>query len=994
MSHSTKPVSKVSGTNTPLTKVDSYIIAQQDDSTRPAIYASGDLYTFYTTTRESGGDFNFFDFFNPPNNGPLPHYHPFEAEVWNVIDGEFQYSIGNNAEYQIIVPEGTTVFSPRRRIHQYFNLDSTATMSGVTEGARTLSMTTPGALDLFFDAASERVVDINEPIPPANFDDPDVLNQAFINLTKFHARTDAGAVLLIQLEEEFVPPDDGLDYLVVLPEDATEEKAQEARALAEVDGIKVWTTGTHEGIDKRPTFTGDFDVEYTSLASFEETGGEFSHNEFSLEPTSTETLNTFVEATLTSNQVASSPVSDASGVANFSLNEQGGIDYRVTISGLDFGEFISDSYRYIYDAAPGFSDFTVNPITIINDAGEQVTYDGYFTTATVNAATEELVYANGVYRVLDGSLGDPNALIEVLRDDYYNQVGIADGAFIWEFFDSPRPIDNAITQEVAEFPDYIKAGLSQDISLEDQLVKLPFGETVEQHDWIVIPSKEFAFDVFRDTQGNPAVIVGEGWSVEQTLQAGTFQTPENTLDDITTININLGEKGSTGSNVFNILDLENQDETGLVFSVNDDGSITVGGTWDSDEKEIPSELTDFLENGGIPGQESEFYVQVDTKGNPDGEIRGQIPIKTNDFPEQITSENHEIFYVKEGQLSFKINDEVQLAEEDTYVYVAPGNEYSFANFGTETVESLAVTVTPEELHHEDDEHHHDHHDEPLPSPLKAQEAQLPKDIEVLGDNEPNIFNPDPSSEEGSSSRRIYGGGQNDEIYADSGDRLFGREGNDILDASQGKGGNRLYGGKDNDEILLNKEDRGFGGHGNDIIDAAGGEGYNLLDGGDGDDRLFADSNNELRGGDGDDLININGSNNVLYGGYGADEFGIFNGRLPDAVAVEYSDFAKSLLPDGLSFPDLMDAQNIIADFEIGRDKIVIDGVFDTVVDGKNISFNIETFDQLELLPTFGDLESTSITVAFTEDGVEKEISLASVNGIYFNELSASDFEFV
>lgn len=996
MSHSTKPIAKVSGTNTPLTKVDDYVIAKQDDSTRPAIYASGDLYTFYTTTRESGGDFNFFDFFNPPNNGPLPHYHPFEAEIWNVIGGEFLYSVGNNAEYQIVVPEGTTVFSPRNRIHQYFNLDSTATMSGVTEGARTLSMTVPGALDLFFDAASERVVDINEPIPPANFDDPEVLDQAFINLTKFHARTDAGAVLLIQLEEEFVPPEDGLDYLVVLPEDATEEKAQEASALAEIDGIKIWTTGVHEGIDRRPTFTGDFDVEYTSLATLEETGGEFSYNEFSLEPESPDTLDTFVEANLTSNQVVYPTGSDATGVANFSLNEQGGIDYRITISGLDFGEFISDSYRYIYDAAPGFSDFTVNPITITSDDGEPVEYDGYFTTATVNAATEELVYANGVYRVIDGTLGDPNALIEVLRDDYYNEVGIAEGAFIWEFFDSPRAIDNTLIEEVAEFPDYIKAGLSQDISLEDQLVKLPFGETVENHDWIVIPSKDKAFDVFRDTQGNPAIIVGEGWSVEQTLQTGTFQTADNPLDDITAIHINSGEKGSSGSDVFNILDLQNQDETGLVFTVNDDDSITVGGTWNPEEKEIPSELTDFLNNGGIPGQESEFYIQVDTKGNPDGEIRGQIPIDTNAFPEQITSEDHEIFYVKEGQLSFKINDEVQLAEEDTYVYVAPGNEYSFANFGTETVESLAVTVVPEEPHHEDDEHHHDEHhdDETLPSPLKAQKAQLPKEIEVLDNNESNIFNPAPSPEEIPTHRRIYSGDKDDELYADSGDRLFGREGNDILDASQGKGGNRLYGGKGKDEILLNTEDRGFGGYDNDIIDATDGKGYNLLDGGDGNDLLFAASNDELRGGDGDDLISINGSNNVLYGGSGADEFSIFNGRLPDAVAVEYSDSAKSLLPDGLSFPDLMDAQNVIADFEIGRDKIAIDGVFDTVIDGKNVNFNIETFDDLELLPTFEHLGNTSITVTFTEDGVEKEISLASVSGIYFNELSASDFEFI
>lgn len=986
MSHSTKPVSKVSGTNTPLQEVDTYLFAKQDDSTRPAIYASGDLYTFYTTTRESHGDFNFFDFFNPPNNGPLPHYHPFEAEIWNVIGGEFQYAIGNSAEYKIIVPEGTTIFSPRKRIHQYFNLDSTASKLGVTDGARTLSMTTPGALDFFFDAASERVVDLNEPIPAANFDDPDVLNQAFINLTKFHARTDAGAVLQIQLQEDFVPPEDGLNYLLVLPEDATTEKVEEAKALKDIDGIKVWTTGTHEGIDKRPTFTGNFGIEYTSLANLDETGGEFSFNEFSLEANPSDSLNTFVKANLTDHELTQK--SQAIGDSTFSLNQQGGIDYRITISGLDFREFVKDSYRYIYDVAPGFSDFTENPITIKDGDGNDVKYDGYFTTGTENAATGEVVYANGVYRVLDGTLGQPNALVEVLREDYYNEVGIAEGAFIWEFFDSLRPIDDKLRDEVAQFPDYIQAGLSQGISLEDQLVKLPFGQTVDNFDWIVIPSKDKAFDVFRDTEGNPAVIVGEGWSVEETLTTGTFTTPDNLLDDITAINIK--SEDSSNSVAFNILDLQNQDETGFVYSLNDDGSITVGGTWTPEEQAIPNELTDFLTNSAIPGTESEFYVQVNTKGNPDGEIKGHIKKASNDFSDPVKSENHEILYVKEGQLSVKINDDVRLADEDTYIYIAPGNEYSIANFGTSPVESLAVTVVPQEDHHEDEEHHH----EPLPSPLKAQEAQLPKELEFLDPNKDNVFNPDSSSEELPTRRRVYGGDVKDELYAYSGDRLFGRAGKDILDASGGKGGNRLYGGKDDDEIKLNTEDRGFGGEGNDIIDARDGKGYNLLDGGVGNDTLLGASYDDLRGGDGDDLININGSNNLLYGGSGADKFGILNNILPDGVAVEYSDFTKSLLPPDLSFPELKDAQNTIADFEISRDKIAINGVFDTVINGKNVSLNITRFEDLELLPTFGDLESTSITVNFTEDGITKEITLAHVDGIYFNELSASDFEFM
>lgn len=79
----------------------------------------------------------------------------------------------------------------------------------------------------------------------------------------------------------------------------------------------------------------------------------------------------------------------------------------------------------------------------------------------------------------------------------------------------------------------------------------------------------------------------------------------------------------------------------------------------------------------------------------------------------------------------------------------------------------------------------------------------------------------------------------------------------------------------------------------------------------------------------------------------------------------------------------MDTKNTIKDFELGVDKIHIRGIDDVV----------SSFDDLELLPAFRDLRSTSIIAQFTEDGIEKEISLANVSGVIFNELSANDFVF-
>lgn len=101
---------------------------------------------------------------------------------------------------------------------------------------------------------------------------------------------------------------------------------------------------------------------------------------------------------------------------------------------------------------------------------------------------------------------------------------------------------------------------------------------------------------------------------------------------------------------------------------------------------------------------------------------------SEDFPDPIVSEDYKAFYVREGTLSFKINDEVKTAEPDTFVYVAPGNEYSIANFGTEPVESLAMTipVQPEP-------------ERTILSPLESQADTVYQSV-FLGD-EADIFSP-------------------------------------------------------------------------------------------------------------------------------------------------------------------------------------------------------------------------------------------------------------
>ena len=132
--------------------------------------------------------------------------------------------------------------------------------------------------------------------------------------------------------------------------------------------------------------------------------------------------------------------------------------------------------------------------------------------------------------------------------------------------------------------------------------------------------------------------------------------------------------------------------------------------------------------------------------------------------------------------------------------------------------------------------------------------------------------------------------------------IFTDGGNDLVDGSVSKGSdNRVYGGDGNDELYAGLRDRLFGENGDDILDASQGKGGNRLYGGAGNDTLFAGTNDFLSGGDGDDKLFAGKGGNTLFGGAGADKFYLTSGGLPTTA-------------------------NTIGDFEVGIDKLLILGV--------------------------------------------------------------------
>jgi mannose-6-phosphate isomerase-like protein (cupin superfamily) len=545
-----------------------YLISPQDDPSRPAVYASGDLYTFLATTKETNFAFNVFDFFAPVGGGPIPHIHNYEHEAFFVKQGNVRFFSGNeagvsgsNKEFILDgVPPGTFVFGPRLRPHGFKNPSSIAATSGTNQGARILSLTTPGGLDLLFEYAGKPVIDRNNPIPlPLGRVDPKQL--------EFGQRT-GGSVAFPGYE----PPAGTPNYVIVLPDDTPQAIKESIKSqLSGVDGFSVST------YKERPKFTGPFGIKYTSLSSFEETGNELSYNQFSLAP---QTANISIQASLNSHQVVQPTLSSAIGTAKVKLNEQGGVDYSLTVADLDFGKLVEE---------------------------------------------------------------------------------------------------------------------------------------------------------------------------------GIPKTPDNELDDVTALHIHSGKRGSNGGHAFSIFDPTHQDEKELKLVSNVDGSTTISGTWNQIEQEIPTALSSFLEHGGLPGQESGFYFQVHTKGDPKGAIRGQIARTTDQFPNSIRTKKHELLYVREGQLSIKIGDEVRLIGPDTFVQMAPENEYSIGNFGNAKVESLAMSV-----------------------PQREGGPAIP---------DSNGYN------------LINGSERDDLLLADSKDKLAGGAGNDILQVGSG-GDNLLYGGAGFDQFWI------------------------------------------------------------------------------------------------------------------------------------------------------------------------------------------------
>jgi quercetin dioxygenase-like cupin family protein len=217
------------------TGIQDYLVVPPGAPGRPAYYeASGgldvppNLYTVLASSEETGGDFNLFTFLIQPTGGAFTHTHSIDAETLFILDGEFTLDLEGQS---VNAPAGSFVYLPVGRPHGFRN--------NTNQPALALSLTTPGGLDLLFE---ELGVPATGDGPPSREELESRLGRAEAVLGQYGLAL--GTVPL---------PGEHLDFIVEPP-----------------------------GAPDRPTFEGPFGGSYTSLATLEETDGEFSYSIFSL----------------------------------------------------------------------------------------------------------------------------------------------------------------------------------------------------------------------------------------------------------------------------------------------------------------------------------------------------------------------------------------------------------------------------------------------------------------------------------------------------------------------------------------------------------------------------------------------------------------------------------------------------------------------------------------------------------------------------------------
>ena len=104
--------------------------------------------------RDTGGVVSAVESHDVPGGGPPPHVHSREDETFQIIDGEYEFTVDGKT---YTAKKGTTIFAPRGIPHTYRYL-------GQAPG-RLMCVITPAGFDRFFEAIGALTPEQQQDIP-------------------------------------------------------------------------------------------------------------------------------------------------------------------------------------------------------------------------------------------------------------------------------------------------------------------------------------------------------------------------------------------------------------------------------------------------------------------------------------------------------------------------------------------------------------------------------------------------------------------------------------------------------------------------------------------------------------------------------------------------------------------------------------------------------------------------------------------------------------
>jgi mannose-6-phosphate isomerase-like protein (cupin superfamily) len=111
------------------------------------------LMTYKVSAEQTGGAYSLFEGLVPPRDGTPPHIHHREDECFYVLEGEFEFSVGDDT---VAAGVGSLIYVSKGTLHAFKN---------VGEGpGRLLASQTPGGLhERFFEEVGEEATDKTAP---------------------------------------------------------------------------------------------------------------------------------------------------------------------------------------------------------------------------------------------------------------------------------------------------------------------------------------------------------------------------------------------------------------------------------------------------------------------------------------------------------------------------------------------------------------------------------------------------------------------------------------------------------------------------------------------------------------------------------------------------------------------------------------------------------------------------------------------------------------